>query len=75
MQTAATARNNTNTVRGSLSYVDTLITNATAEGKDHIMVESNLVDDTMVSTLRTNGYTVTSINGTMSTYLRYKVSW
>jgi hypothetical protein len=76
MRTATVALGQSNSVTGSLSYIDTLVTAATAQGNYQIMVGPKLVNDSMISTLvGTYGYTVQEVNENMSTYKSYLISW
>lgn len=76
MRTATTALSQTNGVTGSLSYVDTLVTNATLEGQYKIHVGGQLLNDTMISQLKTTyGYSVTQRYDDMGLYPTYLISW
>jgi hypothetical protein len=76
MRTATVALGQTNSVTGSLSYIDTLVTEATAQGKYQIMVGPKLVNDSMIGTLiDTYGYTIQEVTENMGTYKSYLISW
>jgi hypothetical protein len=76
MQSGSAARTATNTATGSLSYIDTLISGATAQGKYSIIVEGDLLNDSMITTLRNvYGYTVDQQFNSMGSYPRYTISW
>ena len=76
MRTATTALSQTNSVTGSLSYVDTLVTNATLEGQYKIHVGGQLLNDTMIGQLKTTyGYSVTQRYDDMGSYPTYLISW
>ena len=60
MQSGSAARTATNTATGSLSYIDTLISGATSQGKYSINVY---------------GYTVNVQFNSMGSYPRYTIIW
>ena len=75
MQSGSAARTATNAVTSSLSYIDTLVSGATAQGLYSIIVDGSKVNNGMVSTLRAYGYTVETSYDTMGSYPRYTISW
>ena len=75
MQSGSAARTVSNGVTSSLSYIDTLVSGATAQGLYSIIVDGSRVNESMISTLRNYGYTVTTTFDTMGTYPRYVISW
>lgn len=75
MQSGSAARTASNTVTSSLSYIDTLVSGATAQGLYSITVDGSRVTNGMVSTLRSYGYTVETKYDTMGTFPRYIISW
>jgi hypothetical protein len=75
MQSGSAARTASNGVTSSLSYIDTLVSGATAQGLYSITVDGSKLTNGMVSTLRSYGYTVETKYDTMGTYPRYIVSW
>ena len=75
MQSGSAARIASNTVTSSLSHIDTLISGATAQGLYSIMVEGARINSTMITTLKSYGYTVDTVYDTMGTYPRYVISW
>jgi len=75
MQSGSAARIASNTVTSSLSHIDTLISGATAQGLYSIMVEGSRINSSMVTTLKSYGYTVDAVFDTMGTYPRYVISW
>jgi carbohydrate-selective porin OprB len=54
MQLATTAKNTSDNVTGSLSYINDLVTGATAEGLYQIFVGQQFLNDSMVADLKTN---------------------
>ena len=75
MQSGSAARTASNGVTSSLSYIDTLVSGATAQGLYSITVDGSRLTNGMVSALRSYGYTVETKYDTMGTYPRYIVSW
>jgi hypothetical protein len=62
--------------RTSLSYINDLITGATAQGLYRIMVPNQFMDESMATELReVYGYKVNTYNSLMGTHLDYKISW
>jgi hypothetical protein len=62
--------------RTSLSYINELVTGATAQGRYHIVVPNQYMDDSMANVLRsTYGYKVQSKNSLMGTSNDYTISW
>jgi cell division septation protein DedD len=76
MQLATTAKNTSDNVTGSLSYINDLVTGATEEGLYKIFVGQQFLNDSMVADLIDNyGYDVYQRNVTMGTNQEYIVSW
>jgi hypothetical protein len=75
MQSGSAARTASNGVTSSLSYIDTLVSGATAQGLYSVVVDGSRVNTSMISTLRSYGYTVETTYDTMGTYPRYVISW
>jgi len=73
---ATTASSNSDTTRNDLTYINTLVDNATNQGLKHIIVDIKVIDDTMVSDLTLNyGYQITKFNDFNGTFLSYKIEW
>lgn len=65
-----------NTTTGSLSYINTLVTGATAQGVYNVIVGNSYINDSMADELRSiYGYSVTKRNTFMGTNYDYIVSW
>ena len=75
MRTATVALAQTNDVRNNLTYINTLISNATNAGLYFIIVDGNLMDDDMADDLKGYGYRVSKEFFDMGTYPRYKVEF
>lgn len=75
MQSGSSARTASNEVTSSLSYIDTLVSGATAQGLYSVIIDGSRVNTSMISTLRSYGYTVETTYDTMGTYPRYVISW
>ena len=76
MISGSAALTGTTSTRSALSYINDLITGATAEGKYQIFVGQEHIDESMINILRTTyGYRVTSKNNLMGTYNDYLISW
>jgi hypothetical protein len=76
MQLAITAKNTSDNVTGSLSYINDLVTGATEEGLYKIFVGQQFLNDSMVADLIDNyGYDVYQRNVTMGTNQEYIISW
>ena len=74
MQLALTAKNNTDNVRSSLSYINTLITNAANDGEFFTIIDGIFMDDYMMETLITDyGYEITKEYFDIGSYPRYKI--
>lgn len=76
MISGSNAQTGSTQTRTSLSYINNLITGATAQGLYRIFVGNEHMDDSMVSDL-TNvyGYTVNTRNSFMGTNIDYMISW
>jgi hypothetical protein len=62
--------------RTSLSYINELVTGATAQGRYYIVVPNQYMDDSMANVLRsTYGYKVQAKNSSMGTFDDYTISW
>lgn len=75
MATASQSRTNTDSIRTNRTYIDTLIQNASNEGRELIVVDHGVIDSTMVNSLKSDGYSVTIKQDSMGTYKEYKISW
>ena len=75
MQSGSAARTASNTATSSLSYVDGLVSGATAQGLYSITVDGGKINSAMITTLKAYGYTVDTFYDTMGTYPRYVISW
>ena len=75
MISGSAARTASNTATSSLSYIDSLVTGATAQGLYSITVEGARVNSAMITTLRSYGFTVDTLYDTMGTYPKYVISW
>lgn len=73
---ATTASSNSDTTRNDLTYINTLVGNATDQGLKYIIVDNKIIDDTMMSDLKLNyGYIVTKFNDFNGTFMSYKIEW
>jgi hypothetical protein len=71
-----TSKINSDTVTGSLSFINTLVTEATSKGKFSIIVDPRYLNNSMVDDLRlTYGYKVSQKNNSMGTNNDYVISW
>jgi hypothetical protein len=75
MISGSAARIASNTATSSLSYIDSLVTGATAQGLYSITVEGARVNPQMIITLKSYGFTVDTFYDTMGTYPKYVISW
>ena len=76
MRLSNTAKNNSDNVTGSLSYINTLVNDATSEGKYMIVVDGKYLNDSMIEDLSENyGYSVTQRNDFMGTNGSYTIRW
>jgi hypothetical protein len=75
MISGSAARIASNTATSSLSYIDSLVTGATAQGLYTIIVDGGKINPAMITTLKQYGYTVSESFDTMGTYPRYTISW
>jgi hypothetical protein len=75
MKTKNQSLSGTTTSRSSLSYIEELITGATQEGLFHVYVSAKYIDDGMVTTLRSNGFSVDKINNFLGDNYDYLINW
>lgn len=76
MISGSLAKTNTDTVTGSLSYINDLITGATTSGSYHIVVPRTLMNNAMATQLRSvYGYNVTQKNDFNGVNTEYVISW
>lgn len=77
MISGSTAFELSNTVTGSLSYINELVTGATSQGLYHVHVRPEFLNDAMITDLTNNyGYKVEQpFNSFMGTYTDYVLSW
>ena len=70
---ALTASNNTT---GSLSYINTLVNDATSSGSYFVVVPNKYMNETMANVLsNTYGYNILRKTNNGGTYLDYMISW
>jgi hypothetical protein len=76
MISGSEALTSSNTTTGSLSYIDTLVSDATSSGSYYIVVPNRFMNESMAGTLRTvYGYNVTKRTSLMGSYNDYFISW
>jgi hypothetical protein len=76
MISGSLAKTNTDTVTGSLSHINDLITGATTSGSYYIVVPRTLMNNAMATQLRSvYGYNVTQKNDFNGTNTEYVISW
>jgi hypothetical protein len=75
MKTKNQSLSGTTTSRSSLVYIEELITGATQEGLFHVYVSATYIDDGMVTTLRSNGFSVDKINNFLGDNYDYLINW
>lgn len=76
MRLSSTAKNNSDNVTGSLSYINTLVNDATSEGKYMIVVDAQYLNDAMIQDLSENyGYSISHRNDFMGTNESYTIRW
>lgn len=76
MRLSYTAKNNSDTVTGSLSYINTLVNDATSEGKYMIVVDGQYLNESMIEDLSENyGYSISQRNDFMGTNGSYTIRW
>ena len=75
MQLALTAKNNTDSVRSNLTYINTLVTDAASNGQTVIFIDGVFMDDSMADTLRGLGYHITKEYFDFGSYPRYIIKF
>ena len=76
MRLSNTAKNNSDNVTGSLSYINTLVNDATSEGKYMVVVDAQYLNDSMIQDLSENyGYSISHRNNFMGTNGDYTIRW
>lgn len=75
MKTKNQSLSGTTTSRSTLTYIEQLITGATQEGLFHVYVSAKYIDDGMVTTLRSNGFSVDKINNFLGDNYDYLINW
>jgi hypothetical protein len=75
MQSGSAARTASNTATGSLSYIDGLITSATAQGLYQITIDPRYINEQILTTLDNYGYKVSTKNNFMGTNNDYVIRW
>jgi hypothetical protein len=76
MITSTQARDASDLTRQNLSYISTLINDASNSGKEYIIVDGKYMDNNMVKDLRENyNYKVVQRFFDMGTYPEYKIDW
>ena len=75
MQSGSAARTGSNATTSSLTYIDTLVSGATAQGLYSIAVGGQYISNGMTGSLKTYGYQVQVNTDTMGTYPTYIISW
>jgi hypothetical protein len=61
--------------RTGLTYINILVTGATAQGLYNVVVPAQYIDDSMVTAIRALGYTVSPKNSFMGSHYDYVISW
>lgn len=65
-----------NSVRTGYTYINTIVTGASAQGVYSVVIDGVYMDDTMISGLTgTYGYQVSTLTDVMGSYKRYRISW
>jgi len=76
MISGSAALSASNTTTGSLSYINTLVSDAVSSGSYFIVVPNKYMNDTMANNLKsTYGYSVQVRNNNVGTYVDYFISW
>jgi hypothetical protein len=76
MISGSAAASASSTTRGTLSYINNLITGATLSGSYTVYANEKTMDDNMAYVLRTTyGYNVTKLNEFMGTLSEYSINW
>jgi hypothetical protein len=75
MQSGSAARTSSNTATGSLTYIDGLITSATAQGLYQITIDPRYINEQILTTLDNYGYKVSTKNNFMGTNNDYVIRW
>lgn len=77
MISGSAALSASNSTTGSLSYINTLVSDATSSGSYFIIVPSKYMNDTMASTLKNvYGYDVNArYSNSGGSYVDYRISW
>lgn len=75
LQSAANSATASYNTRTGCTYVNSLITGATALGINFVRVDNQYVDSTVLGLLQSNGYQVTTSYNDMGTYTTYLVTW
>ncbi len=75
MKTKNQSLSGTTSTRSTLTYIEQLITGATQEGLFHVYVSAKYIDDGMVTTLRSNGFSVDKINNFLGDNYDYLINW
>ncbi len=76
MVSASASKTTSDNAITGLTYVNSVIPGASANGLYSVIIEGNYMNDTMADTLRTTyGYKVTPKSVDMGSYVRYQISW
>ena len=75
MQSGSAARTSSNTATGSLTYIDDLITSATAQGLYQITIDPRYINEQILTTLDNYGYKVSTKNNFGGTNNDYVIRW
>ena len=75
MQTAASARSDTNATLSGLTHLDSLVTAATAQGSSYIAVDSRLITAGMITSLQGLGYDVQKQATDNPDFAPYIIGW
>lgn len=75
MQTAANALSASNAALTGLTYIDTLVSGATAQGLTSIVVDGKYLNPTSIASLESDGYVVTQRIVDYSPHTSYFISW
>jgi hypothetical protein len=76
MQTATNAKTGSDAIISSLSYIDSLVTDASNKGAYRIFVDYPVMNDDMMSILNTTyGYYVSKKTYDIGNFTTYIISW
>jgi hypothetical protein len=76
MVSSSVSKTSADSARSSLTYINNIITGASANGLYSTVIEGPNMDTTIANVLRnTYGYKVTESTPHMGTYTRFLISW